>query len=117
MFRSDSLGMVLLAAIVLPVVTVFAFVQLGQGANEQSASATWPTVQGEIVKSETYFPSLRSRARIRLEYTYEVDGYSYLGRRHRAHSDLEAWWSASDVVARHPVGSAVPVYYKSVSHP
>ncbi|AKQ68302.1 hypothetical protein A176_005214 [Myxococcus hansupus] len=81
----------------------------------QAGSATWPTVQGTITRSEV--ETVRSNKSISyrplVAYTYSVDGQTYEGNKHRISSwsggELEA---AEAMVARYPIGASIPVYYR-----
>ncbi len=81
----------------------------------QTGSASWPTAQGTITRSEveTVGANKNTRYRPLVAYTYSVEGQPHEGDKHRVSSwsggELEA---AEAMVARYPVGASIPVYYR-----
>lgn len=83
-----------------------------------AASAAWPTVEGEVVRSavsiveyrDSKDGQLKYRPRLDFAYAYEVDGRAYEGSRY----DASGAWPSGDVhafAAEHPVGTHVQVHY------
>lgn len=82
---------------------------------QQVQSASWPSVQGTITRSEV--EAVRSNKSttygLKVAYTYSVDGKRYEGSKYRS----SAWRSgdagfAEELVARYPLGARIPVYYR-----
>ncbi|NNB85025.1 DUF3592 domain-containing protein [Corallococcus exiguus] len=81
----------------------------------QAQSTSWPTVQGTITRSEveTVRSNKSTTYRLKLAYTYSVDGQSHEGGKRRLYA-----WSTGDLepvealVTRYPVGATIPVYYR-----
>lgn len=81
----------------------------------QAQTASWPSVQGTIIRSEV--EAKRSNKSTTygadLAYSYTVDGQRYEGNQERT-----TVWRAGDRgfaeerVARYPVGATLPVYYQ-----
>jgi hypothetical protein len=81
-------------------------------------SPKWPTVQGEIIRSEISVPAQRARRHRwywNVHYRYRVDGHAYTGWRTHFGVTL-AIPVARTIVARFPLGSAVTVYHHASSH-
>ncbi|MFY2558055.1 DUF3592 domain-containing protein [Corallococcus terminator] len=84
-------------------------------AGLQAWSASWPSVQGTITRSEveTVRSNKSTTYRPKLAYTYSVDGQPHEGSKYRWSS-----WSAGApehveaLVTRYSVGSSIPVYYR-----
>ncbi|RKH36087.1 DUF3592 domain-containing protein [Corallococcus sicarius] len=107
---------VLLLVFVLPWTAILGAIDVFASAHmvRQVEAANWPSVQGTITRSEV--EAVRSKGimySFKVGYTYSVDGQPYEGSKHRSSS-----WRTSDpgdaeeLVARHPLGTHVPVYYQ-----
>ncbi|NPD22518.1 DUF3592 domain-containing protein [Corallococcus exiguus] len=110
---SSALWLLLLLPLTAGMLTVDFFVV--STAVLQAQSASWPTVQGTITWSEveTARSNKSTTYRLKLAYTYSVDGQSHEGGKRRLYA-----WSTGDLepvealVTRYPVGATIPVYYR-----
>ncbi len=81
---------------------------------KQHAAESYPSVQGRMLASEmqTYTGSKgRIHYRAAFQYEYAVNGLNYRGSRYRYGGYLSDEAAASALVAAHPRGAGVTVYY------
>lgn len=80
----------------------------------QHASESFPHVQGTVLYSEV-ITTHGSKGRVyyhpHIAYQYRVDGMDYRGGRYRYDGHPSDYSSAHEIVAEHPSGSVVNVYY------
>ncbi|WP_163866606.1 DUF3592 domain-containing protein [Myxococcus eversor] len=102
---------------VLPWVTMTAAFDYLAASNlvRQARTASWPSVQGTVIRSEV--TSVRSNKStnhgLKLAYTYSVDGQSHEGSTVQITESMSGDRGvAEEQMARYPVGASVPVYYQ-----
>ncbi|MFM9996229.1 MAG: DUF3592 domain-containing protein [Phycisphaerales bacterium] len=80
---------------------------------EQRASASWPGVQGTVVSARAIERRKRGGPTFRpeIEYDYTVNGTVHRSDRYRVMHNWRTTSLAEELVARHPPGAAVTVYY------
>lgn len=91
----------------------FFYAEFASKVREQRASASWPSVQGTVVSATVVERRRRGGPTFRpaIEYEYTINGTVYRSDRHRVIKNWRNTSWAGDVVARHPPGSALNVYY------
>ncbi len=91
----------------------FFFSGLASRVREQRASASWPGAQGTVVSARVIERRRRGGPTFRpeIEYDYTVNGTVHRSGRYRVIHNWRTTSLAEDIVARHPPGSAITVYY------
>lgn len=87
--------------------------RLAPKVSEQRASASWPGVQGTVVSAKVVERRRRGGPSFRpaIEYDYTINGTAHRSDRYRVIDNWRKTSQAADIVARHPPGAAITVYY------
>lgn len=108
-----SAGFALLFTAFAVVFEVSFYSGLASKVSEQRASASWPIVQGTVVSAKVIERRRRGGPSFRpeIEYDYTVNGTAHRSDRYRVIHNWRTTSLAAEIVARHPPGTAVTVYY------
>lgn len=103
-----------LVGVVLVLAGVVATVKTGSAVLRQQASTSWPNTEGKVLACEYHEDRDDDRYWASITYHYEVGGRSFKGQRVTLDSGSAGSGSPSAALAfaeRHPVDSAIRVYY------
>ena len=114
MKRVGSIIILLLLAIACAFACLLTAVGL-ETCLRQYAAQSFPKTEGRMVSSQAVFSGVTKHGamiyQLALTYTYSVSGRDYTGRRYRYDDEPYDNDLVRQIVARHPAGSPVEVYY------